>query len=87
MRNVPFAVVYRGYDPLWAAMLADALRAEGINCHHVGTQDPALADIGSFACEQRLEVPCDEVDRAMPLIEGSMNAAPVTDSDDTAQSG
>lgn len=69
MQDERFAVVYRGYDPTWAAMLADALRAEGINCHHVGTQNPSLADIGSFVCEQRLEVPQEEVERALPLLE------------------
>jgi hypothetical protein len=67
-----FGVVYRGFDPLWAGMLADALRAEGITCHHVGTANPALIDVGTFACEQRLEVPLAEVERARTLIEASV---------------
>lgn len=67
-----FGVVYRCFDPLWASMLADALRAEGITCHHVGTANPALIDVGTLACEQRLEVPLDEMEQARILIEASV---------------
>jgi hypothetical protein len=66
-----FEVVYRCFDPLWASMLADALRVEGITCHHVGTANPALIDVGMLACEQRLEVPLAELERARTLIEAS----------------
>jgi hypothetical protein len=69
-----FGVVYRGFDPLWAGMLADALRAEGITCHHVGTANPSLIDVGAFACEQRLEVPLVEMERARTLIEATVAA-------------
>ena len=67
-----FGVVYRGFDPLWASMLADALRVEGITCHHIGTANPALIEVGTFACEQRLEVPLAELERARTLIAASM---------------
>jgi hypothetical protein len=68
--------VYRCFDPLWASMLADALRVEGITCHHVGTTNPSLIDVGALACEQRLEVPLAEMERARTLIEASIAPEP-----------
>jgi hypothetical protein len=77
--STKFSVVYRCFDPLWASMLADALRVEGITCHHVGTTNPALIDVGALACEQRLEVPEEDLERARLLIESSVAGAKPAD--------
>jgi hypothetical protein len=66
-----FRVVYRGFDPTQAGMLARMLEAEGIECRHVGTQNPAFIGVGELGCEQRLEVPPRDEARARELIEAS----------------
>jgi hypothetical protein len=65
----PFCVVFRGFDPMQATMLAGLLEAEGIVCQHIGTQNPAYIGVGEFGCEQRLEVPAADEARARQLIE------------------
>jgi hypothetical protein len=63
-----FQVVYQGFDPMLAGMLARMLEAEGITCRHVGTQFPAEIGVGAMACEQRLEVPASDASRAQELL-------------------
>ena len=63
-----FQVVYQGFDPMLAGMLARMLEAEGITCRHVGTQFPAEIGVGAMACEQRLEVAEPDVERARELL-------------------
>jgi hypothetical protein len=63
-----FQVVYQGFDPMLAGMLARMLEAEGITCRHVGTQFPAEIGVGAMACEQRLEVPESDALRARELL-------------------
>jgi hypothetical protein len=70
-----FQVVYQGFDPMLAGMLARMLEAEGITCRHVGTHFPAEIGVGAMACEQRLEVPATDADRARELLD-SAGAAP-----------
>jgi hypothetical protein len=70
-----FQVVYQGFDPMLAGMLARMLEAEGITCRHVGTHFPAEIGVGAMACEQRLEVPATDVDRARELLD-SAGASP-----------
>jgi hypothetical protein len=66
-----FCVVYRGFDPFQAGMLARLLEAEGITCRHLGTHNPAFIGVGELGCEQRLEVPPSDEARARELIEAS----------------
>lgn len=63
-----FQVVYQGFDPMLAGMLARMLEADGIVCRHVGTQFPAEIGVGAMACEQRLEVPVSAASRARELL-------------------
>jgi hypothetical protein len=65
----PFCVVYRGYDPTEAGMLARLLESEGIVCRHIGTQHPAFIGVGELGCEQRLEVPQHDEARARELLD------------------
>jgi hypothetical protein len=67
-----FHVVYQGFDSVLAGMLARMLEVEGITCRHMGTHFPAEIGVGAMACEQRLEVPADEVERARELINSSV---------------
>ena len=66
-----FHVVYEGFDPVLAGMLARMLEVEGITCRHLGTHFPAEIGVGALACEQRLEVPAEEAERARELIAAS----------------
>ena len=66
--QVEFQVVYQGFDPMLAGMLARMLEAEGITCRHVGTHFPAEIGVGAMGCEQRLEVPATDVTRAHELL-------------------
>lgn len=66
-----FQVVYQGFDPTLAGMLARMLEAEGIVCRHVGTHFPAEIGLGAMACEQRLEVPASDASRARELLESA----------------
>ncbi|MET0385537.1 MAG: DUF2007 domain-containing protein [Polyangiales bacterium] len=63
-----FQLVYQGFDAVLAGMLARMLETEGITCRHLGTHFPAEIGVGALACEQRLEVPADEAERARELI-------------------
>jgi Putative prokaryotic signal transducing protein len=63
-----FRLVFQGFDPTEAGMLARLLEAEGIACRHLGSQHPAALGVGEFACEQRLEVPSEDLERARELI-------------------
>lgn len=51
-----------------AGMFARLLEAEGLTCRHIGTHFPAEIGVGAMACEQRLEVPTAEVERARELL-------------------
>ena len=73
-----FDVVYQGFDPVLAGMLARMLEVEGITCRHLGTHFPAEIGVGAMACEQRLEVPAGDAERARELI-GSSGAEPDAD--------
>jgi hypothetical protein len=64
----PFCVVFRGFDPMQAGMLARLLEAEGITCRHIGTHNPAFIGVGELGCEQRLEVPEADQARARELL-------------------
>jgi|GEM_PF-5798680 len=66
-----FQVVYQGFDPMLAGMHARMLEAEGITCRHVGTHFPAEIGVGAMACEQRLEVPAPDADRARELLDAA----------------
>jgi len=79
-----FHVVYQGYDPVLAGMLARMLEAEGITCRHIGTHFPAEIGVGAMACEQRLEVTGQDVERSRELISSSV--APPADADAEATS-
>jgi Putative prokaryotic signal transducing protein len=70
-----FCMVYRGFDPTEAGMLARMLEAEGITCRHVGTQNPAFIGVGELGCEQRLEVPQADEARARELLDASSGAS------------
>jgi hypothetical protein len=70
-----FHVVYEGFDPVLAGMLARMLEVEGITCRHLGTHFPAEIGVGALACEQRLEVPAEDAERARELI-ASAGATP-----------
>lgn len=70
-----FKLVFRGFDPTEAGMLARLLEAEGIVCRHLGTQHPASLGAGELACEQRLEVPSEDLPRARELIEAASAGA------------
>jgi len=63
-----FEVVYRGYDPLQADLLARAIEADGIVCRHLGTQHPAQIGLGELGAEQIIEVPQADRARARELI-------------------
>ncbi|HET8939325.1 MAG TPA: DUF2007 domain-containing protein [Polyangiales bacterium] len=73
-----FQVVYQGFDPVLAGMLARMLEADGIVCRHIGTHFPAEIGVGAMACEQRLEVPASAADRARELL-ASTDDADVSD--------
>lgn len=74
----PFSLVYRGFDPTEAGMLARLLESEGITVRHIGTQNPAFIGVGELACEQRLEVPEQDEPRARELLDAvSGDAKPV----------
>jgi hypothetical protein len=64
----PFQLVYQGFDAVLAGMLARLLEVEGITCRHLGTHFPAEIGVGALACEQRLEVPAQDAERARELI-------------------
>lgn len=66
--HTDFQLVYHGFDPVLAGMLARMLEVEGITCRHVGTHFPAEIGVGALGCEQRLEVPASEAGRARELI-------------------
>jgi len=66
-----FSLVYRGFDPTEAGMLARLLEAEGIICRHLGTHHPAFIGVGELGCEQRLEVPLESAGRARELIDAA----------------
>jgi len=70
-----FALVFTGFDPLEAGMLARLLEAEGITCRHLGSQHPAAFGVGELACEQRLEVPEVDAARARDLIAAAHQAS------------
>lgn len=78
--QVEFQVVYQGFDPMLAGMLARMLEAEGITCRHVGTHFPAEIGVGAMGCEQRLEVPAPDASRARELLE-SAGASPDSSAD------
>lgn len=78
-----FHVVYEGFDPVEAGMLARLLEVEGITCRHVGTHFPAEIGVGAYGCEQRLEVPTEEVERARELISASVAPPPPDEATDT----
>jgi len=63
-----FQLVYQGFDPVLAGMLARMLEVEGITCRHLGTHYPATIGVGAAGCEQRLEVPASDANRARELI-------------------
>jgi len=63
-----FTLVYRGFDPVEAGLLARMLLSEGIVCRQLGTRHPALLGIGEFVCEQRLEVWRSDASRARELL-------------------
>jgi hypothetical protein len=67
--NSDFVAVYRGFDPVRAGMLVSGLQAEGIVCRHLGTQHPAQIGIGEMICEQIIEVPVEDGDRARELLD------------------
>jgi hypothetical protein len=69
-----FELVYQGYDPVLAGMLARMLEAEGIACRHLGTHFPSEIGVGALACEQRLEVTGSEAERARELIAAAGSA-------------
>ena len=73
-----FQVVYQGFDPVLAGMLARMLEADGIMCRHIGTHFPAEIGVGAMGCEQRLEVPASAADRARELL-ASTDDAEVSD--------
>jgi len=66
-----FHVVYQGFDPVLAGMLARMLEVEGITCRHIGTHFPAEIGVGAMGCEQRLEVPAEDAERARELLASS----------------
>lgn len=70
-----FTLVYEGYDPLQAGLLARLLEAEGIVCRQLGTQHPAALGIGEYACVQRLEVPPSDAVRARDLIAETLGSS------------
>jgi len=69
-----FTMVFSGFDPMEAGMLARLLESEGISCRHLGSQHPAAFGVGEFACEQRLEVPEADATRARELIAAAQEA-------------
>lgn len=79
-----FQVVYQGYDPMLAGMFARLLEAEGVTCRHIGTHFPAEIGVGAMACEQRLEVPASDAERARELLAsaGAADGAAATSEDD-----
>jgi hypothetical protein len=74
MESDDYALVYSGFDPTLTGMLARMLEAEGIQVRYLGSQHPAALGVGELACEQHLEVPSDDVERARALIEASTSA-------------
>lgn len=78
-----FHVVYQGYDAVEAGMLARMLEVEGITCRHLGTHFPAEIGVGALGCEQRLEVPAEEAERARELISSSVAPPPADEATDT----
>ena len=70
-----FQVVYQGFDSVLAGMLARMLEVEGITCRHLGTHFPAEIGVGAMGCEQRLEVPSEDAERARELIASSVESA------------
>lgn len=81
-----YRVVYQGFDPVLAGMLADMLEVEGISCRHLGTHFPAEIGVGAMACEQRLEVPVEDEERARELISSSV-APPAPSAEDVEEPG
>jgi hypothetical protein len=71
MDSDDYVLVFKGFDPTLAGMLARLLEAEGIPVRHLGSQHPAALGVGELACEQQLEVPGEHVDQARALIEAS----------------
>jgi hypothetical protein len=71
MAEDEYRLVYSGFDPTLAGMLARMLEAEGIECRHIGSQHPAALGVGELVCEQKLEVPEQDESRARELIEAS----------------
>jgi hypothetical protein len=69
-----FTMVFSGFDPLEAGMLARLIEAEGITCRHLGSQHPAAFGVGEYACEQRLEVPDADAAQARELIAAAREA-------------
>jgi len=67
-RDPEFTLVYKGFDPTEAGMLARLLEAEGIECRQLGSQHPAALGVGEFALEQRLEVADHDAARARELL-------------------
>jgi hypothetical protein len=63
-----FQLVYQGFDSTLAGMYVRLLEAEGITCRHLGTHFPADVGLGDSGCEQRLEVPVPDVERARELL-------------------
>jgi hypothetical protein len=66
-----FQLVYQGFDATLAGMYVRLLEAEGITCRHLGTHFPADVGLGDSGCEQRLEVPAEDVERARELLESA----------------
>src|SRR5205823_2190150 len=63
-----YVTVHRSYDPLFAEMLGDLLRQEGIDARVLGSQASSLFGAAQSFLQTRIDVPADDASRSAELI-------------------